>query len=144
MQAMTVDLWPQPCVTDAFPAATVCTCILNETTPIAFLRCKRKGNPLCKVNQLGCYSAAQTQLYKPVRVTHERLRVTQRALASDSCVFYATHASPKGVNCTACGSEIACASNLRVRVTLRVRVALRVRVKLRVRVILLILITIVI
>ena len=50
------------------------------------------------------------QHYKQVRATHERLRVTQRALVSHSGVFYATHTSAKGVNCTTCGSEIARAS----------------------------------
>ena len=30
--------------------------------------------------------------------------------ASHLCVFYATHVSAKGVNCTACGSGIMCAS----------------------------------
>ena len=57
------------------------------------------------------YSTAQTQLYKRVLATRERLWVTQQVLASHSCVFYATHASEKGVNCTVCGSEISCASN---------------------------------
>ena len=56
------------------------------------------------------YSTAQMQLNKQVRATHKLSQVTQRALASHSRVLYATHASAKGVNCAACGSEIACVS----------------------------------
>ena len=58
----------------------------------------------------GTYSTAQPQVYKRVRATCERSRVTLRALAGHSRALDASHASAKGVNCTACGSEIACAS----------------------------------
>ena len=56
------------------------------------------------------YSAAQPQGNKRVRVTREHSRVTLRALTSHSRVLDASRASAKGVNCTACGSEIACES----------------------------------
>ena len=64
------------------------------------------------------YSAAQPQVNKRVRATRERSRVTLRALADHSRALDASHASAEGVNCTACGSEIACvsASTMRVRV----------------------------
>ena len=80
------------------------------------------------------YSTTQPQVNKRVRATRKHSQVTLRALASHSRALNASHASAKGVNCTACGSEIASASTKRVRVKLQVQLTLRVRVKLRVRV----------
>ena len=73
------------------------------------------NTPLTTVSYIvmfSCYSAAQPQVNKRVRVTRERSRVTLRALASHSRALDASHTSAEGVNCTACGSEIASASSV--------------------------------
>ena len=62
------------------------------------------------------YSTAQPQVNKRVRVTHECERVMLRELASHSRALDASHVSAKGVNCTACGSEIACASASKIAI----------------------------
>ena len=49
-----------------------------------------------------------------------------RALASHLRALDASHASAKGVNCTACGSEIVCASATEIASASKMRAALRV------------------
>ena len=62
---------------------------------------------------LGAYSTAQMQLNKQVWVTHERLRVTLRAL---TCVLRHTREC-KCINCAACVSEITCVSASKIAST---------------------------